>query len=499
MEGKPKFQRTFLIFNQEDRGYGAGQEPSGHVRIEVGGSKGKLFASVQNLKEEQDKFIYKLYLLKCSENKNSAVCAGPIPVNRNKGELNWEFDPDNVGMSGGSIEEFKVAAVLVEFLDGRDAGVVCPLAAYRGGRIAWRSVLKDTAQPVGARHKEAKEGVAGKDSDFIKYASQIESKYIPAEDDPKLNIPELCREKFDPDRIINGTSGIVPDETFTEEEKVPEALEVASSETLEHNGPDGEEADRISIEELQVEDKQEEEPGGIPIQEPQAEDKGEEEPGGIPIEELQVEAKGEEESGRDFAEENHVENKVEKESVRSSGGELQVEDKREDGSFCAAQANSQNLNPCAGCQMCTTGRAAGKVDKENVDIRKLVEEFDRFFQRDDPFHSRRRDYRWWKVNSPVYLNNILYQFNIRNPILFNPSVMMAHFKYRHLIAGIYIDKMRKREYIVYGVPGVYNVDERPFGELCRWVQMEGNRPRYGAFGYWLVYIEPKTGRILSFS
>ena len=75
--------------------------------------------------------------------------------------------------------------------------------------------------------------------------------------------------------------------------------------------------------------------------------------------------------------------------------------------------------------------------------------------------------------------------------------MMAHFKYRHMIVGLYEDQKKNLQYVVCGIPGLYWVDEKPFGEMCRWAQVEGDKPRYGAFGYWLIYINPTTGRILS--
>ena len=75
--------------------------------------------------------------------------------------------------------------------------------------------------------------------------------------------------------------------------------------------------------------------------------------------------------------------------------------------------------------------------------------------------------------------------------------MMSYFKYKHMIVGLYEDRKKKLKYIVCGIPGLYWVDENPFGEVCRWAQVEGDKPRYGAFGYWLIYINPATGRILS--
>lgn len=80
--------------------------------------------------------------------------------------------------------------------------------------------------------------------------------------------------------------------------------------------------------------------------------------------------------------------------------------------------------------------------------------------------------------------------------MFNPAVMMAHYRYKHLIIGIFTHKNGKR-YVVCGVPGRYMADMKPFGEMNKWVQTQGTRPRYGAFGYWLIYIDPHDGKILN--
>jgi hypothetical protein len=74
--------------------------------------------------------------------------------------------------------------------------------------------------------------------------------------------------------------------------------------------------------------------------------------------------------------------------------------------------------------------------------------------------------------------------------------MMAHYKYKHLIIGIFTHRNGRR-YVVCGVPGMHMVDMKPFGEMNTWVQAEGNRLKYGAFGYWLVYIDPENGKIMN--
>lgn len=132
------------------------------------------------------------------------------------------------------------------------------------------------------------------------------------------------------------------------------------------------------------------------------------------------------------------------------------------------------------------------------DIDRLIDCCNKFFEKTEPFGVSRKDYSWWKVNSTVNLNNILFQCNIKTPILFNPLVMVAHYKYKHLIVGVYCDKARKKEFLVFGIPGYYNVDERPFGEMCLWVGTNTLKLQENNFGYWLVYIEPKSGKFVSF-
>jgi len=136
--------------------------------------------------------------------------------------------------------------------------------------------------------------------------------------------------------------------------------------------------------------------------------------------------------------------------------------------------------------------------KKTPDIIKLIRLLDREFKRCDPFNSRRRDYRWWSINSPVNLVNVLEESGINVPNFFSPSVIMAYFKYRYLIAGVYISR-RGKVFFVCGIPGTYNIDESPFGDMCRWVQAERKSKRYGAFGYWVTYIDPYTGELLKFS
>jgi hypothetical protein len=158
---------------------------------------------------------------------------------------------------------------------------------------------------------------------------------------------------------------------------------------------------------------------------------------------------------------------------------------------------SQEQNPDNQCKNCPAHNISSGVPENTLNLEKLKESFDSCFEGFNPFRSSRKNYIWWKVDNPTNLNNILYSFNLRNPLLFNPKVLMAYYKYRHLTVGIFDEIAGPRKYIVCGIPAVYGIDDRPFGSACKWVQTEGNRASYGSFGYWLVYLDTKTGRLIN--
>jgi hypothetical protein len=155
-----------------------------------------------------------------------------------------------------------------------------------------------------------------------------------------------------------------------------------------------------------------------------------------------------------------------------------------------------NVNGCTNCINNRFNKLNFDAMSNGIDTNKLKELFNKDFEAANPFKNGCRIYKWWNVNNPVVLNNIFYQCNLRNPFLFNPKVLFAYYKHRNLIVGICNDISSDKEYIVLGVPGNYSSEQRPLGVFCRWAQEEGVEPKNGAFGFWLVYIDPNTGKII---
>lgn len=408
MEVKSRFQRSFLIFENEDSGYEAGQKPSGYIKIEVREGKGRLWVSVQGLREPDDRFSYEVYLLKTAAARFTMTKIGKLLPGSNGYSFDLAFDPLNVAGTGLRTEDFNAAAIIVKFRDSKMKTVVCPLAAYRDSRTDWRS-------------------------NAAKKLFENENRQDKSIEDEKIRDERISNEKISNENIN--------DENITKDERFGDSFQ--STEAVG------------SIEKSESEVKQKE---------------------------FENETAKNDNMGQ---------------QRKSAYDNINTGCMYMNGNMCGMHLKGGEANPCAGCRAYNNTQGHEKMDLKPGNIERLKELLENNFERSDPFNSHRSDYKWWKVTNPVNLNNILYECGIRSPLLFNPVVMMSHYKYRHLIIGIFSDKQLRQEYLVSGVPGMHMVDKKPFSDMCRWVQLEGNRPVYGAFGYWLVYIDPKSGKLLN--
>lgn len=650
------YYKSYMIFKVEDRGYGSGKEPSGYIKIEAREGKGKLFASVQDLRGEPGKLEYKLYLLKSQESHAKPVFVGIIHQSKNRGDLSWEFNPANVSMSGSIISEFNIAVIKAEHLDASGGGGGCrsifPLAAYRGEPVKWRSAAEEALWS----YVENTKNEAITPAIYSCYAHNIESKYTlsgsvneqgitQSERNGKhLEEDKKCREKEETkgeekeeeeegedaevkedeeaeakereEAVVKEWEEVEAKEddkeekekeeeeeekeiTKKEEEEITkeegvgaEGKEEITKETeldgvMDSDQAPGEEATRQKEREVSIDADQlpeEYEPQGErygryvdveqglkeetingtemgeyaardqeqieeamqetvlaenPKQEPKFEviTKQEREFEGNIKQDTKKNTDDTRDDARDKLQDNLQDSQQDnmwdnlqnsqrddlRDNPRNSQHDELQDNPRDDRQaelqddlqnnlqryncgygntgFCPYLEAGRSQSPCKSCfkKEIDSEADCGRSGNLPGNTGKFREYLDRYFESCNPFNSRKGNYKWWRVISPVYLNNILYQCNIKTPLLFDTAVIMAHFKYRHLIIGIYSDKARKKEYIVFGVPGVFDIDEKPFDDVCRWVQLEGYRPRYGAFGYWLIYLDVRNGKLLRVS
>jgi hypothetical protein len=482
---KNSYFRSFLIFEKEDPGFGDEMEPSGYVKLEGRDGKGKLLATVQNLKEGAGKILYKLYLMHCTGRQSNTVQVGYIPIQRGRGELKWDFDIDNVAESGVSIHDFNVAIVVAEHKDRENINVICPMAAYKGDKVSWRGKVLTKRQDNGSNGAE----LQGKGIEPLSSELKEKSTVPMSSELQEKGIEPLSSE-------LKEKSTIPMPLEFQEETTVPPKEAELDEEIIKKH--DAFEFNEISLE---YQNAIQENVSDTDIMEETFEkDNNDLDDVTKENEDLNIvtEAKNVEQQVNNKINDNQINSNVEPQNC-----------------FCPQGPHTVGVNPCINCyvknfqnplvnqnpqtflnsQVSQNLRPTQDTDiGENIE--RMKKSFDKYFSVFDPFNSKRRDYKWWKVDNPVNLNNILYQCNIRSPLLFNPSVMMAHFKFRHLSIGLYTDRLKGREYLVCGIPGVYGIDAKPFGDMCKWIQLEGNVHKYGAFGYWVVYIDPKTGKFL---
>jgi hypothetical protein len=512
------FQRSFLIFSNEDGGFEAGQKPSGHVKIEVREGRGKLHAAVQNLRPGNGRFVYRLYLLDTGGGEIKAAYTGQLMPEPNKAELEWSFDPQNVGATGAAIGNFNMAAVLVEH-EHSDYSVVCPLAAYKGRKTEWRSGLRTALAKKGPEIKNTME--TKKPAEMENSISKVEApvniekpnneeepykaegKPHKAEEKPyKAAAEEPCKAEVKSNQEgmqipVNEewqTGGLPIQQDYILQDYMPLEQAVQEYSAYGQIMQDNLQTEKQTQEQAKPYDwQQEKTPQELPLQEQILQDNLQK----SPYEQDNI--KQEQVPQPQQAPQQEQAPQPQDIKYQGTTGQIDTGCVYLNGNICGAFVNNGAgaVNPCTVCHL-HHGRPHYSEPPAG-DVSQLREELDRYFEQCDPFHSNRSDYMWWRVSNPVNLNNMLYQCNIRSPLLFNPAVMMAHYKYRHLIVGIFLHRAKEKQYIVCGVPGMNMVDRKPFGDMSRWVQAEGNRPRYGAFGYWLVYIDPDGGKILNMS
>jgi len=135
------------------------------------------------------------------------------------------------------------------------------------------------------------------------------------------------------------------------------------------------------------------------------------------------------------------------------------------------------------------------IERNNIgNIGNLEQLFESKFESFSPFKSPASGYMWWRIDNLSDADSIVPAFKT----LLTRKALIAFDNYQHIIVGTYQNIDLRQKYVVMGIPGLYNVDAEPVDNTrCLWVCVEGGAVSYGSFGYWLVFIESSTGKILT--
>ncbi len=429
------YQRLFYIFQSMDRDLG---NPTGYIKVELYDRDAKLQLSLNNIQNGPG-IRYSLYGISRKDKlQHTVIC--DIEDKNGREDLKINLNPDSVGNNGLDMQSIDVFAVIAQ-ISNRYNTVSCPLVAYRNGEIQWRkefeAALKNAAvQPTVA--ESVPQNSLNQD-----YKASEASEPDAAEKEPNLEGDSICSS------TSMDEEDIVTEEGLESEELVEEAVGDLSD-LVEVN---------LNIESESVEADRETDTKSHKI--PQEND----------LEDM-------------FR--NDITSKFEATLNSIYNSEKQDEITEDEDIISEAERNFREISSIN----------EGDNVRSELDINMLKEELDRSFEGCNPFSTKSKRFKWWKINSPGYLNNILFRNNVKTYLLFNPKVMLAHYKYRYIIFGIRYDRYSGRERLVCGIPGVYSIDDNPFGNMGSWAQLEGYKPKYGAFGYWIILIDPRTGKLL---
>lgn len=138
MAAKKSYNRFFIIFQEEDKGYGIAidKQPTGYAKIEVKNGKCKITVYAQNLKKEKGPYYF--CIIDTVKTPGQLVNVGEIRIDEiGRGETWWEYNEDNIAESNCSIEKFNVAIILAQ-----GEYTLAPLVGYTGkDKIMWKDKI----------------------------------------------------------------------------------------------------------------------------------------------------------------------------------------------------------------------------------------------------------------------------------------------------------------------------------------------------------------------
>lgn len=138
-----RYDKVFVMLRQETNGFASGHRPAwGSCVMEIKNGKGRITATVQGIKKLTDNRYYALFVVAGKMGVSDGICCGKLEVDDyGRGELKWDFDPENVGSTGYGIEEIHTLAILVRGKE--NYGLTAPLAGYFNEKRNWQKHFKE--------------------------------------------------------------------------------------------------------------------------------------------------------------------------------------------------------------------------------------------------------------------------------------------------------------------------------------------------------------------
>lgn len=537
---KRLYQRYSIILHQGDRGYeiSEGKQPTGYAKIEIRSNNGRMTALFQNLKQIDDvKGFYKAYIVSKSGGSVTPVKVGLVEVDKwGKGNIEWRFNPSDVGGSGLDIEKFNIVTLvhIPETLD-KDANIRFPLVGHlkKGISVQWKEeVIKQLMAIAGIMpgilNPEPEQDEAEQDLG-AKLRDKTEDKAVGGTGDWGEGEIQVNGDTLSSDEVnVNGDTyseyhGLpldkvddLPETAQLKGDEPEERFEAAKSRGQDSRGDVGDDApergdkegyarerfdtlrdshdDRRGDEDTP--DKANGETAGIQTQHrdthqsPADDDVQRTGQDDTRDKVYDEDRRREQEDARDEAYDGAQ--RAGQDGVGSEAYERDQREKRDDVGIRGEDFGDRNKY--ASWYAADKGQVGYRTygysfwDRMEWYYKRLFNSY----MSVQPFEKEMKDVEWIRVDihknyNPAYGQN--YFMNQFYGFMANP--------YDHYIIGLQRQE-GKPKYIIYGMPGRYIREEQPFGGqtgYTYWQPAKGQQQYPGAFGYWMAYIDVISGTI----
>lgn len=189
MSAKKSYNRFFIIFQEEDKGFGIAidKQPTGYTKIETRNGKCKITVYVQNL--SRDKGPYVCRLLDTSMDNVIIATLGEIKLDETgRGDTWWEYKEEDIANTGRAIDKFGIAVIMV------DGGKVqAPLAGYTGKeKQPWREKLLEASRK---KDEESRNEEESSNDDNEKELEEEAKKFKEYEEMLKRDLEEIHKKE----------------------------------------------------------------------------------------------------------------------------------------------------------------------------------------------------------------------------------------------------------------------------------------------------------------
>ena len=460
MAHKKSYSRYFVILQEDEKGcaLASDKQPSGYSKIELKNEKLKMSYYVQNLKREDNPYYM---LIVCNKRDvNKIINIGVLNIDDNgRADVSYEFDADNIGGTGISLEDIGGTAILKRSNSKRTIPMSGFLSSDKPKNWKEYDVVEVNLNRDVAESKICKEN----ESTVIKKDVEIVKNFVKEDNEKEIKLKERNIENKSQKEVNTINEQIEEKKTIRDSKKdTEENLETVKEEIKEDINNKESHEHRLNLQKNfnEYEDN---------------------------IEKIKQDKLEMVDSGEDvnLTYESELIEEIDNEDLLNQREEdiiYEREDEgvshnREDEEFLGDRDNKKHH--------CIEDNKCGSVDTED-----FFEGIVKGLEGVNGFENQIKYCRWYKIptkNIEGLLNNSNYA---RYTVIYYPMINYYPYikRYEHYMVGYKYNKDNRLRYIVYAVPGTKDRKEQPYGGKTGFVTWMPSKTN-GSFGYWLMFYD----------